>query len=177
MCPAAFTIASLTLRDSICESECQTCASGKSRRNCSESSDFTLLRLIQMESFSFRHCVGKPDLCCCLKNHFKRFVDQQDVWQSISQSKRSVGLSTRQLHFLSRIHILFDKILCFFRGWRLTLNFVLIQCFFCDSCFVRCVNKIVTLLECYAVYIVGYLMTFRDNLSIPSSRVKQYKIE
>ena len=76
---AAFKIAPLTLRANICDSECHILASEKSRRICSESSDFTILHLIQMESFSFGHCFGKPDLCCCLKNHPKRFVDQQGV--------------------------------------------------------------------------------------------------
>lgn len=102
--PAAFKIASLTLSAKICDSERHILASGKSGRNCSESSDFTILHLIQMESFSFGHCVGKPDLCCCLKNHPKRFADQQDVWQSPSQSEMSVGLWTRHLHFFSRTH-------------------------------------------------------------------------
>ena len=52
VCPAAFTIASLTLHTSICESECHTLASVKSRRNCSESSDYTTLHLMQMVSSS-----------------------------------------------------------------------------------------------------------------------------
>jgi len=52
VCPAAFTIATLTLHASICESECHTLASVKSRRICSESSDFTILHLIQMMSSS-----------------------------------------------------------------------------------------------------------------------------
>jgi hypothetical protein len=39
----------------------------------------------------------------------------------------------------------------------------------------RGVNEIFALLRCYATYIGGYLPTFRDNLSVPSSRVNQYK--
>ena len=126
--------------------------------------------------FSFGHGVGKPDLCCGLEDNPKRVVDQQDIWHLRSQSERSVGLSTRQLRFLSRIHTFFDRILWFFRGWYLTFNFVLIQ-FFVTSYFRHCVNKIVTLLECYAAYIVTYLMTFRDNFLVPSSRVKQPNME
>jgi hypothetical protein len=35
------------------------------------------------------------------------------------------------------------------------------------------VNKTLTLPGCYAAGIVTYLLTFRDNLSVPNSRVKQ----
>jgi hypothetical protein len=48
--PATCTIASLTLRASICKSECLTLAREKSRRNGSESSYFIICRLIQMVS-------------------------------------------------------------------------------------------------------------------------------
>jgi hypothetical protein len=90
--------------------------------------------------FSFGHCVRKPDLCCGLEDHPKRIVDQQDIWYFPSQSEKSVGLWTRQLHFLSRIHILFDKILWYFRGWWLIVNFVLIQ-YFVTSYFRLYVNR------------------------------------
>jgi hypothetical protein len=50
--------------------------------------------------------------------------------------------------------------------------------FFCTkivyviSSFHHCVNEIFALLECYAAYIGSYLPTFRNNLSVLSSRVK-----
>jgi len=43
------------------------------------------------------------------------------------------------------------------------------------SDFRRGVTDIFAFLRCYAAYIGGYLLTFRGNLSAPSSRVNQYK--
>jgi hypothetical protein len=42
------------------------------------------------------------------------------------------------------------------------------------TCWGNCAIEIVDLLRCYAEYIGSYLPTFRDNLSVPSSKVLQF---
>ena len=130
VCPAAFTIASLIL---MCQHMRVRVPHTGIRKITKKL--FWIIWLYYSPSdtngvkFSCGHCVGKPDLCCSLEDHPKRVVDEQVIWHIPSKSERSVGVWTRQLHFLSRIHILFDKILWFFCGWCLTFNFVLIQFF------------------------------------------------